>query len=487
MNNYILNHTGIYIHIPFCAKKCPYCDFYSVCDPSLKHSFVEALLKELYLRAVPDKCVDTVYLGGGTPSIMSINDIEKIMASVRYNFNLSDDVQITMEVNPGTLVEPDISNPKISDSEMLTPEISDPEMLTPEIFNKNQTKINGDQLNDMTRKLEGIRKLGVNRLSIGVQSFQKDKLFFLKRIHSADIAMETLHRARDAGFEEISIDLIYGLPDETESSWKRDLDAAMQFNPEHLSCYILTYEPGTPMFESMQKGMISPLGDASVSTLFKQTSRYLTEHGFCHYEVSNFAFDSKYQYQYQSPYNSDSAYNSDSTYNSDSVYDSDSACSSTYESRHNRKYWNMVPYLGFGPSAHSYDGQSRFWNHQDISTYISLLQRDKLPVMDQEILTLDQKRIEMLMLGLRTRQGIDIGAFERLSGCDFQGIFGEIIAKIESRSWGGIRARGISGAGESGGSGKKSTLKEEGHGMFYLNLDGWNLLDTVTAWFVGKL
>ncbi|MBF0233207.1 MAG: radical SAM family heme chaperone HemW, partial [Desulfamplus sp.] len=307
--NLLSCNAGIYIHIPFCIKKCIYCDFYSISDLSLKQSFITALLKELKLRSNPALRVDTLYLGGGTPSLLTFEEIDIILTAVSKNFSLMDSIQITMEVNPGTIISSKCY-------------------------------------------LSNIHALGVNRLSIGVQSFQDAKLHFLQRVHSADAARKIIADARDAGFNDIGIDLIYGVPQESEQSWLYDLDSALQYSPEHLSCYMLSYEPDTPMFDAYKKGFITPLKEETISSLFRLTSTHLVSKGFCHYEISNFAAKPHHQ------------------------------------SRHNKKYWEMVPYLGFGPSAHSYDGERlRSWNMKNVLEYIAILDQGKRPVAENEFLT----------------------------------------------------------------------------------------------------
>lgn len=376
-------NTALYIHVPFCIKKCPYCDFYSVATLSLKERFVDALLTEISLREDPQSAIDTIYFGGGTPSLLAPREVESILSRVRDHFNLATDCEITLEVNPGTV--------------------------GPGYFDE-------------------IRRFGVNRLNMGVQSLCDEKLGFMDRIHSAEAAGQALRAARRAGFDKLGFDLIFGLPGETETVWRKDLDRALEFHPEHLSCYILTYEPGTPMYKSLEAGRISPLGDETVAALFKFTSTYLAAHGYLHYEISNFA------------------------------------AGPAHRSRHNRKYWNLVPYLGFGPSAHSFDGTRRSWNHADVRRYGEELGQGVLPVAETEILTREQVLIEMVMLGLRTSEGIDIKAFEKISSQGFMGMFKEVVRECEACSWAMIVDH-----------------------RFILTLEGRLFLDTVTSRFAEKI
>ncbi|MGD9731377.1 MAG: radical SAM family heme chaperone HemW [Desulfamplus sp.] len=406
--------AGIYLHIPFCIRKCPYCDFYSTNDISLKEAFVSSLIKEIELRSSPALLVDTLYLGGGTPSLLSCKELQKIVKAVEKNFHFVDkfqNLQITMEVNPGTVTY---------------------------------------------SYLKDIREVGINRLSIGAQSFQDKRLSFLKRIHSAKAAHQAVLSARDAGFNNIGVDLIYALPEENTSVWLNDLEAATNYFPEHISCYMLSYEPDTPMFVTYKSGKIIPLDDEKSAELFKFTSQYLISKGFSHYEISNFASTLKHQ------------------------------------SIHNKKYWDMSEYFGFGPSAHSYcsidssDGYSfqRCWNIKDVKSYISSLNKGLLPVAEKETLTDEQKLIEMIMVGLRTDNGIDIKSFENLYfdclpkkqkitktrgesyavGELFKIIFKPVLDRIEKGSWGKIEQN-----------------------RFKLNIDGWLFMDTILKWFVEQI
>ncbi|MBI9090864.1 MAG: radical SAM family heme chaperone HemW [Desulfobacterium sp.] len=378
-------NTALYIHVPFCIKKCPYCDFYSVAKLSLKERFVDALLTEISLRedCAGASAIDTIYFGGGTPSLLTPREIERILSRIRDHFNLATDCEITLEVNPGTV--------------------------GPGYF-------------------EEIRRFGVNRLNMGVQSLCDEKLGFMERIHSAEVAGQALHAARRAGFDKLGFDLIYGLPGETETAWRKDLDKALKFHPEHLSCYMLTYEPGTPMHKALEAGRISPLRDETTAALFKFTSTHLAAHGYLHYEISNFA------------------------------------AGPAHRSRHNRKYWNLVPYLGFGPSAHSFGRGTRSWNHADVRRYGDDLDQGVLPVAETEILTLEQVLTERVMLGLRTSDGIDIKAFEKIANQGFMELFKDVVRECETRSWAGIVNH-----------------------CFVLTLEGRLFLDTVTSLFAEKI
>lgn len=374
---------GLYIHIPFCIRKCPYCDFYSTADISLKPLFLKALMNEMTLRSDLKSNFDTIYLGGGTPSVLAPEEVDEILTIAGSCFSLTRDIQVTMEVNPGT--------------------------------------VNGNYLSD-------IRSCGVNRLNIGVQSFNDEKLGFLNRIHSASDAEKVLLEARRTGFDEIGFDLMYGLPGETQGIWMKDMERALVFSPEHLSCYMLTYESGTPMGEKLNSGAIVSLKDEIAASLFKTTASHLNSQGYLHYEISNFAI------------------------------------SEPYRSRHNMKYWQMVPYTGLGPSAHSFNLKTRFWNHRDVSRYVQDLENGLLPVAEREVLAVEEKSVEMILLGLRTSNGIDIKAFECLSGRDFGACFSDVIDRLHTLHW-----------------------CECTQSRLWLTTEGMVYLDTVVGWFVDRL
>jgi len=360
----------LYIHVPFCLKKCRYCDFYSEIDLSLVSEYVASLILEIQLRSEMEgrgqaPCVKTVYFGGGTPSILPLDAIGAILDCLHHTYQLASDAEITLETNPGTL--------------------------------------ESDYLN-------GLNRLGINRLSIGIQSFDDQKLALLGRIHTGKQAEQAIEAAQGAGFDNIGLDLIYGLPGETGSDWTREMDAALAFAPDHLSCYMLTLEPGTPLYHRYEKGLFTPMGSHSQVDLFSLTSTYLTRLGYDHYEISNFARAKERR------------------------------------SRHNSAYWKMVSYTGFGPSAHSYwvrkdrgnPEHIRSWNHSDLKAYIRSLYEKCLPVEESETLTVSQQMLEWIMVGLRTRSGLDINAFDALSSSSFQEDYRELILGLEDEQLGRI-------------------------------------------------
>ncbi len=329
---------GIYFHIPFCLRKCAYCDFYSITEAALRPPFVAALIKEIYLRGNPQAVCDTLYFGGGTPSLLEAGEVGRVIEAVSANFKLSRDAEITLEANPATISPP---------------------------------------------KLAELRRLGINRINIGVQSFKDDPLTLLGRCHTAGDAHECLAAAHNAGFDNLGLDLIYGLPGQREAQWAEDLETALTYAPEHISCYMLTYEAGTSLNVRRSAGEITPLAEKRVADLFRFTSRFLVARGYDHYEISNFA-------------------------RRDSKHD--------FRSRHNRKYWDLSPYLGMGPAAHSFEDPVRSWNLKDVAAYINALTNKTRPLADRETLTISQQQLEAVYLGLRQSTGIDLNAFEERFG-----------------------------------------------------------------------
>jgi oxygen-independent coproporphyrinogen-3 oxidase len=344
--------AGIYIHLPFCLRKCPYCDFYSeVGTEERRRSFLVALHQELALRADRNLDADSLYFGGGTPSQFAPVHICAIIDRVSALFHLSQDSEITLEANPGTVTR---------------------------------------------EALEGYRAAGVNRINLGAQSFNDENLSFLGRIHDARDARRAIAAARRAGFTDLGLDLIYGLPGQTRQQWQADLEAALAAAPAHLSCYMLTYAPGTPLDEARAAERIRPLPEEAVAGLFELTVETLTASGFVHYEVSNFARGG----------------------------------SPPAWSRHNRKYWNGAPYFGFGPAAHSFDGSRRSWNKPDLDAYCKALDRGYPPPGGREVLTREQRMTEAVFLGLRQTEGIDIGDFQVRFAVDAEQLFDRAMADL---------------------------------------------------------
>ena len=328
---------GLYLHIPFCRSRCAYCDFFSVTDTGLIPLYLQALFKEIEAYRHEFTQFDTVYLGGGTPSLLSITQIEALLEKLRHTFTILPDAEITIEVNPADWQRED---------------------------------------------LLALRGLGINRISIGVQSLDADELILLSRRHNPQQAINTLKDARHAGLANISVDLIYGLPGQTLEKWLDTLERTLTFNPPHLSCYELELKEHTPLGKRYAKGEFSLQTQELQRDFFLRTSEFLEKAGYLHYEISNFAAGME------------------------------------NASRHNQKYWDHTPYLGLGPSAHSFNAGRRWWNHESLMEYCRDLEGGKLPVSNSEMLDNDQLRLEALFLGLRMKKGIDLDQYQRRYGCD---------------------------------------------------------------------
>ena len=321
---------GLYIHIPFCLRKCDYCNFYSVTSISRIPDFLKALFKEMEMVRNQFGLFDTVYLGGGTPSVLSISQLREVLIKVRENFALLPDTEITVEANPGDL---------------------DPTFL------------------------KQIHDVGVNRINIGIQSFDQRILDFLGRRHSVEQAVAALEGSRKAGFDNVGLDLIYAVPGQDIELWPSTLEQALDFEPEHLSCYQLTIEEKTPLGMRYRKGDVSSPGEDLQYEFFMKTSEFMEDAGYIHYEVSNFAKEMR------------------------------------FASRHNQKYWDHTPYLGLGPAAHSFRNDQRWWNYRSLDQYLSAISSGRLPVEETETLSMEQLRLEALYFGMRTKRGIQLQDF----------------------------------------------------------------------------
>lgn len=348
--------AGLYIHIPFCQRKCFYCDFYSITDLTQTHSFLAALDQEMALAGQTPLEFDTVYIGGGTPSMLNADDIEAVVSGAFRHFKIRTDAEVTIEVNPGTV-----------------------------------------SVEDLKRYYQA----GINRLNIGIQSFDDRNLEFLGRIHSSREAATSFQRARQAGFDNVGLDLIYGLPEQKVNLWLDDLNEAITNGPEHISCYLLTRESGTPLDQDMVAGRINLPSEDHLRRLFGCTIEFLTDHGYRHYEISNFARLS-----------------------------GDGSASRT--SRHNCKYWSFAPYIGLGPSAHSYLEPERRWNQRRIDDYLRDIRNGSLPIAAAERLTREQMIIEAIYLGFRTATGIDLDHFERRFEVDFKKVYQATISELNN-------------------------------------------------------
>ena len=339
---------GLYIHIPFCLRKCGYCSFYSVTELTQIPAFLEALRREIAFCRFDGTTFDTLYIGGGTPSVLAAAQLQGLLADIRSAFTLTPDAEITVEANPAD--------------------------------------INGGLLT-------ALRDSGVNRLNIGVQSLDDGLLAFLERRHERSQALFAVADARAAGFDHIGLDLIHGVPGQTLTSWFATLREAIALNPDHLSCYQLTLEDGTPLAERCRRGEAVLPDETLQSDFFLRTSEMLEDSGYIHYEVSNFARPGA-------------------------------------ESRHNRKYWRHTPYIGLGPAAHSFSGRERRWNHRSLDAYLRDLAEGRRPVEASELLTEEQLRLEALFLGFRTRRGIHLEQFKSRYGQDLLAEKAGILKKL---------------------------------------------------------
>ncbi|MBW2489303.1 MAG: radical SAM family heme chaperone HemW [Deltaproteobacteria bacterium] len=355
--------AGLYIHIPFCVRKCPYCDFYSVTDLALRPMFMKALIAEMQLVFAEGLSFDTLYIGGGTPSICRSAEIGQIVTSAFEHFDFLPNPETTIEVNPGTV---------------------------------------------SVEQLRGYWQAGINRINIGVQSFYQKNLDFLGRIHKAKEAHGAIENAQRAGFKNIGVDLIYGLPGQSQDEWSRDLVAAIGHNPAHLACYMLAYEDGTPLQKCLKKGRFQPLAEDRVRALFDITIEFLEDHGYFQYEISNFARIETAGTQ---------------------------KSRETNVSRHNLKYWTLAPYIGLGPSAHSFIESQRYWNVSSVDQYCEAVESGRLPLAENEKLSREQQIIEAIYLGLRMTRGIDLAGFKKKFGIDFIDAFRELILDLKKRNY----------------------------------------------------
>lgn len=320
---------GLYIHFPFCRSKCLYCDFYSVASTAAIPAWLQAVQSEVLLYKERFHDFDSLYLGGGTPTILGERELAELLECIHKYFSFRPGSEMTIEANPDGLSKD---------------------------------------------KLKAIGDLGLNRISLGVQSLDDRDLKYLGRSHSSKQALIALDMIRSCGFADVSADLMYGLETQSLQGWRRTLDQILEFSPEHISCYQMTIEMGTPLWKMKAAGRVRSIGEKLESAFFIWTSRYLEKHDYQHYEISNFARGREF------------------------------IC------RHNRKYWSHIPYLGLGPSAHSFLAGNRWWNVKSIKKYCRLLSEGKAPVEASEVLSKEQLDLETLDLGLRTSDGVDIHA-----------------------------------------------------------------------------
>ena len=329
--------TGLYIHIPFCKSRCIYCGFYSTTAEQMKQAYVDAVCREMELRkAVYEKegkdvgkTIATVYLGGGTPSQLSPTQLQQLFDTIARHYDVSDDAEITIECNPDDVTE---------------------------------------------AFAELLRSLPVNRVSMGAQTFDDDRLQFIHRRHTSKQVTTAIQRLREKGIHNISIDLMYGFPEETLEEWEHDIQQALALNVEHISAYALTYEEGTPLYRLLEEGKVKEIDEERSLAMYDRLIDRLQEAGYEHYEISNFARKG-------------------------------------WRSRHNSSYWQLVPYIGIGAAAHSYDGRRRQWNIADINSYINHIQQGIVPA-EGELLDKDSRYNDHVMLALRTCEGLDLSTLD---------------------------------------------------------------------------
>ncbi|MCF8294028.1 MAG: radical SAM family heme chaperone HemW [Chitinophagaceae bacterium] len=319
--------AGIYIHIPFCKKACHYCDFHFSTSLTYKNELIQQLLMEIELRKeyLKGDVVDTIYFGGGTPSLLSKGELIAILDKIHNTFRVHDTIECTLEANP-------------------------------------------DDLSSDT--LIALNDAGINRLSIGIQSFFDEDLQYMNRSHDAAQAARCIDAARDAGIENVSIDLIFGYPLLSDDKWKQNIDTALTYEVPHLSCYAMTVEPKTALASFIKSKKTLPINHEQSASQFEYLMKALQAKGYEHYEISNYALSGK-------------------------------------RAVHNSNYWKGIPYLGIGPSAHSFDGVSRQWNVANNMTYIKSLGEGIVP-FEQEVLTETQQLNERIMTSLRTMEGFDM-------------------------------------------------------------------------------
>lgn len=347
--------AGVYIHIPFCKSRCSYCDFATDVyrNEETVERYVNALTSEITnheLRTTNFKTgVDTVYFGGGTPSLLSARQLEKVFEVLREKFDIDKNAEITLEMNPATV--------------------------SPE-------------------RLKDYRSLGVNRASFGVQTFDDRALKILARGHNADDARQTFELLRQAGFDNVSFDLIAGLPNQTLADWQRNLDQALNLNPEHLSLYLLEIHEGTPLAEQIRSER-QPLPDDDLAArMYELLLEKVAEKGFVQYEISNFSRPG-------------------------------------FQSRHNSKYWQFAPVFAFGVSAHSFDGESRRWaNERDTLSYVEKIEADASPVAEEFALDEKTRRAEFAFLALRLNEGVDLTLYKEKFGTDLLREYGSDLERL---------------------------------------------------------
>lgn len=343
---------GIYVHIPFCVKKCKYCDFNSfkmnLCD---KKIYLDDLKKEIetYSKEFEKKEIDTIFFGGGTPSILNCEEIKDLMDCIKNSFNISECAEITIECNPGTIDR---------------------------------------------KKLEVMKNSGINRLSIGLQAVQNKHLNYVGRIHTYEEFERNFKEARDVGFDNINIDLMYALPNQTKEEWQESLEKVVKLNPEHISAYSLILEEGTELFDMYERKEFKLMDEDSDIEMYEYTIKYLKENGYSQYEISNYSKEGR-------------------------------------ECKHNIIYWKCENYIGLGAGAAGYLGKKRYSNESSLVDYHKMIEDEKKPIADIENLSDEEMMEEMVFMGLRMNEGIDRNDFEKKFGIDFYKKYFDKLKKLE--------------------------------------------------------
>jgi oxygen-independent coproporphyrinogen III oxidase len=344
--------AGLYIHIPFCRSRCSYCDFATgLYETTLADRYVNAVVKEIETADCLDhvRQVDTVYFGGGTPSLLSAAQLDLILSVVNKHYRVDPDAEITMEMNPGTVT---------------------------------------------AEGLEEFRRLGINRASFGAQTFDDRELARLGRSHTSAETLATFSALRAAGFDNVSFDLIAGLPGQTLAGWKQNVEQAVRLQPEHLSFYLLEVHAGTPLADHIRRGLQPVPDDDLAGLMYEWMLERASQAGYEHYEISNL-------------------------------------CLPDFASRHNTKYWTGVPYYGFGCSAHSYDGGGRRWSNQrDVAKYVEVIETNASPIVEQQNLSESDLRAEAVFLGMRLMRGVNTERYREAFGVDFRDEHGEDLIRF---------------------------------------------------------
>ena len=369
-------NAGIYIHTPFCRSRCSYCDFATgMFESDMADRYVRAVVAEIsqWSEVEPSAAIDTIYFGGGTPSLLTIKQLESILNAVQGavrtpvacsmpeacvpKFNVAANCEITLEINPGD---------------------------------------GGESADARRNTMSEWLRLGINRASFGAQTFDDRELKMLGRTHDSGDIVKTFQHLRDAGFDNINFDLIAGLPGQTMDAWRRNLDEALQLGAEHLSLYLLDVHEGTPLHDQIKRGMRPQPDEDLAAEMYALMIERVCAAGYEHYEISNF-------------------------------------CRPGFESRHNTKYWSGAPYYGFGNSAHAYDGARRRWaNERDAAKYVELIEKDQSPIVERTELTEEDVRSEAIFLGLRLMRGIDLNSYRARFGTNLREQFNGELDRLKA-------------------------------------------------------